>query len=182
MSKRTFVSAIFVAVSSLFLAACDTDYSSFKATTLSRSGSFELDLKPDDAFPLFTAPGEKLWISIWEPFILHGDGYEQGTVWITENHGYRTYWYVAAYDTKTRKARYIRVTPDADTGTVYVSVADNGNGGSKVNVTYQLTGLSKKGNEQVEKFMNATQYAIMMEDWRSMINQNRDKISDHLGG
>lgn len=52
-----------VLVMSTVLGGCNhgTDFSDFDALTITRTGSFELDMNPDDAFPLFTAPGEELW-------------------------------------------------------------------------------------------------------------------------
>ena len=142
MSKRRLKIRLWLLMVSSLMAGCGTNFKEFEAVTINRSGSFELDMTPEYALPLFTAPGEKLWISIWDPVILHGDGYEEGTVWVTANHGNTTYWYVANYDTEAKRARYVRVTPDADTGTVDVSLMPNGTGGSIVTVTYQLTGLT----------------------------------------
>jgi len=50
------------------------DFSEFDALTIARTGSFDLNMKPEEALPLFTAPGEKLWISIWDPVVLNGYG------------------------------------------------------------------------------------------------------------
>ena len=158
-----------------------SDLSDFDALTITRSGSFELDMTPGEAFPLFTAPGEKLWISIWDPVILHGDGYEKGTAFVTSNHGHTTYWFVTDYDTNTKHAQYVRVTPEVNTGTVNVSISSNGNGGATVNVHYQLTGLSPAGNSDLEESFNESSYAEMMEEWRTMINDNRAKIDEHFG-
>ncbi len=166
---------------SSLVAGCGTNFKEFEAVTINRSGSFELDISMDRALPLFTALGEKLWISTWDPVLLHGDGYEEATVWVTTNHGQTTYWYVATYNTTARRARYVRVTPGADIGTVDVSLAPNGKGGSIVTITYQLTGLSEAGNENIAKLHSENEYAVMMEDWRTMINENRNKIDDHLG-
>lgn len=165
------------------LSGCDkgTEFSEFDAVTVKRSGRFELDMNPDDAFPLFTAPGERLWAPGWEPFILNGDGYEEGTVWVTEGHGHTGYWYVADYDTVTMHARYVRVTPGADAGTVDVSLAPNGKGGSTVHVTYQLTALSEAGNEHLSKAFTEPKYAEMMAHWRALISENRERIYKHLG-
>jgi len=164
------------------MSACDhgTDYSDFDALTIARSGSFELDMNPDDAFPLFTAPGEELWAAGWQPFILGGDGYEAGTVWVTSAGRQTTYWYVAAYDTVGRHAQYVRVKPGVSAGTVDVRVAANGTGSATVNVSYRLTGLSDAGNRNVEELLSEAGYAEMMEEWRGAINANRDRIDAHF--
>ena len=165
------------------LAGCDhgSDFSDFDALTVTRTGSFELDMTPEEALPLFTAPGEKLWISIWDPVILHGDGYEKGTAFVTTNHGHATYWLVTDYDTEAKHAQYVRVTPEANTGTVDVSIISNGDGGASVNVAYQLTGLSPAGNADLEKSFSESAYADMMEEWRTMIDDNRERIDQHFG-
>ena len=157
------------------------DFSGFDALTISRSGSFELDMTPEEALPLFTAPGEKLWISVWDPIILNGDGYEKGTVFVTNNHGHTTYWLVSDYDTDAKHAQYVRVTPDADTGTVDVTITSNETGGATVNVAYQLTALSPAGNEKLEESFSEPSYAAMMEEWRTMINDSREEIDEHFG-
>jgi hypothetical protein len=165
------------------LAGCDhgSDLSEFDALTISRTGSFELDMAPVDAFPLFTAPGEALWAPGWEPFILNGDGFEEGTVWVTEGHGHTTYWYVARFNAVDRRAQYVRVTPEANAGTVSVQVVSNGSGGSTVNVTYQLTGLSDAGNKDVGEMLDESEYSGMMKEWRSAIVDSREKIDSHFG-
>ena len=157
------------------------DFSGFDALTIARSGSFELDMTPDEALPLFTAPGEKLWIPIWDPVVLHGDGYEKGTVFVTSHHGNTTYWLVMDYDTDTKHAQYVRVTPEANTGTVDVSITSNGEGGATVNVAYQLTALSPAGNADLQESFSEPKYAEMMEEWRAMISASRAKIDDHFG-
>lgn len=167
---------------SAVLGGCNhgNDFSGFDALTVARTGSFELDMTPEEALPLFTAPGEKLWISIWAPVILHGDGYEKGTAFVTTNHGHTTYWLVTDYDIEAKHAQYARVTPEANTGTVDVSITSNGNGGATVNVAYQLTGLSPTGNSDLEESFSESSYAEMMEEWRTMINNSREKIDDHF--
>ena len=156
------------------------EFSASDAVTIARSGSFELDMTPAEALPLFTAPGERLWISSWDPTILNGDGFEQGTVFVTSGHGTKTYWLVADYDTQTNHARYVRTTPDVDTGTVDVAVSATEDGRSTVTVSYQVTGLSHAGNEALQASFSASQYAQMMEEWQTMIENNRDRIDEHF--
>ena len=174
--------ALFGALSSLILlTGCNMNFKDFKAITLTRSSSFELDMSPEYALPLFTAPGEKLWISVWDPIVLNGDGLEKGTVWVTTNHGTTSHWYVADYNIDTKHAQYMRTTPGADIGTVDVSMTSNGNDGSIVQVTYQLTGLSESGNKSIEQKLSESEYAKMMQEWRTMINSSRKQIDEHFG-
>jgi len=156
------------------------DFTASNAITITRSGSFDLDMTPDAALPLFTAPGEKLWIPTWEPMILNGDGFEKGTVFVTAHAGHKTYWHVMDYDTGLHHALYVRVTPGVDTGTVDVSLVPNESGGSTVTVSYQLTSLSTAGSTLLQKNYSAEKYAQMMEEWRSMIVGSRDKIDAHF--
>jgi hypothetical protein len=138
-------------------------------------------MTPEEAQPLFTAPGERLWISVWDPTILHGNGYEKGTVFVTTSHGQTTYWLVTDYDTEAKHAQYVRTSPDRNTGTVDVSITSNGDGGAVVNVAYQVTGLSPAGSKEIEDSFSESNYAAMMEEWRTMINDSRAKIDEYFG-
>ena len=73
------------------------------------------------------------------------------------------------------------MTPGADTGTVDVSVTSNGKGGATINVAYQLTALSEAGNEKLAESYSESNYAAMMEQWRNMIVDSREKIDAHFG-
>jgi len=157
-----------------------THFSKETAVTISRSGSFELDISPEKALPLFTGPGERLWVPGWEPVILSGDGFEADTVFLTEHKGKTTYWQVLAYDKQSKHARYHRITPDSDTGTVDVLLKANAKGGSRVYVTYKLTALTPMGNRKLLRHYDQASYGKMMVEWRDLIIAHMDKISQHL--
>lgn len=156
-----------------------SSFSASESITVAREGGFELDMAPDKALPLFTAPGERLWISHWDPTILSGDGFEAGTVFVTSGHGHTSYWYVTVYDTESRRAQYVRVTPGADTGTVDVSVEANEAGGSYVRVGYRLTSLSEAGSTNLENTFDQESYDQMMQEWKRMIEESRERIEVH---
>ncbi len=157
------------------------DFSASDAITIRRTGSFELDMPPEKALPLFTAVGEKLWIPTWDPVVLNGDGFEKGTVFVTSGRGHTTYWLVIDYDTRAHHALYARVTPEIATGTVDVSLAPTGEGGSTVNVTYQLTASSYAGVESLQGSYSESQFARMMVNWRTMIERSRKDIDEYFG-
>lgn len=160
----------------------DGSFTSSDAVVVSRTGSFRLKMNPDKALPLFTAPGEKLWVPGWNPIVLSGDGFEKGTVFVTSGHGRKSYWLVADYDTASRRAVYVRTTPDVDTGTVEVSVAPDDPGGSEVTVTYRMTALSDAGNERLLNSFSEASYEQMLKDWQTLINDNKEKIERHFSG
>ena len=162
-------------------AAQSADFTFYKkdAVTIDRTSSFELDIRPEKALPLFTAPGEILWAPGWKPNILTGDGFEQGTVWLTKHGDTTTYWHVSTYDKISKEAVYTRVTPGSDMGTVTVVLSPNGKGGSKVSVTYKLTSVSFDGNKKLTKHFDEASYTTMIKHWRKLIIDNMDKINSH---
>ncbi len=150
----------------------------FNAVTVSHTGSFELSMAPHEALPLFTGPGEVLWVPNWSLVIFSGDGFEKGSVFQTSNHLNKTTWLVLDYDTENLSARYLRMTPDYDVGTVDVSLKANGEDGTIVNVAYQLTALSVERNKELVEWSTEA-YAEEMEEWRALIIAAEDKITEH---
>lgn len=131
------------------------------------SGSFELDLPPDEAFPLFTAEGERRWVPGWSPTILGADAQAPGSVFLTEADGRQTIWTVIQSDRGVLRHRYSRVTPGLTAGTVDVHVQPGG-AGSIVQVAYDLTALSEEGAASLDAY-EGEQFGAMMVKWRSLI-------------
>lgn len=152
------------------------DFSLSEVETINRSSAFELDLSPTQTLPLFTAQGEKLWAPGWQPILLSGEGYEQGNVWITKQANSTTYWHISRYDTLLHEAVYTFVKPNLLMGTVSVMVTENTNNGSLVNVTYNLTALSEKGNNKLRTQYSRENYPKMIAEWKMLIMDYLDKI------
>lgn len=110
-----------------------------------RHGRFALDVPPDDAFVAFTPRGEQDWVPGWRPDfpVPVSDDTEPGTVFETTHDGHATIWVVV--DSRPgRYVRYARVTPGVSAGTVSVELTPDEDG-SVVEVTYELTSLSARG-------------------------------------
>lgn len=138
-------------------------------TTVTHTGTLRVDAPPAHAFQLFTAPGEKLWIDGWDPKVLRGgDGRPKGSVWVTNVDGDSAYWVVVDYDPEALRARYARIAPTTRAGTVEVYARDDGNGATVVEVTYELTALTDKGQQQLADF-DSDAYARMLAEWERMI-------------
>jgi hypothetical protein len=147
----------------------------FDAATVTHRGSFHVAAPPEQSIHLFTALGEILWADGWQPVILSGDGIEKGTVFVTTHNEESTIWVVVEFDPQKFHARYSRVTPAMRAGTVEVNVRSDGQGGSNVEVAYQLTALSEAGNRDLAHF-DAQEYAEMMTQWE---NEIRDANIDY---
>ena len=134
-------------------------------------GSFVLPLPPEQAFHLFTAEGERLWVDGWDPVILSDcRATEPGAVFLT-NHGEHTIWTVIEADSTAGRLLYSRVSPGRRAGTVAVRL-DAEADGSRVSVAYDMTALGPEGEATIAS-MDSTGFAEMMRHWQRL-------ISDHL--
>ena len=140
----------------------------FDPVNVVHSGTFDLGAPPEQAFHLFTAPGEILWAPGWNPVVLSGDGTEEGTVFVTSHGDETTIWVVVDFDLNAHRARYARLTPGSRAGTVDVRLHANDGGGATVTVKYELTALSESGNRHLAHF-DAKAYSEMMKEWEQLI-------------
>ena len=130
-------------------------------------GCFFLDLAPAEAFKLFTATGERLWVPGWEPTILGSPPQQPGLVFLTGTGPDATIWTVVKSDPVSGQVCYSRVTPESRAGLVQVSIVAVDQG-SEVQVEYDLTALSAEGAASLVPYSNSN-FSRMMDDWRSLI-------------
>ena len=125
-------------------------------------------LPPERALHAFTPVGERAWVHGWDPVFSageHGDGAEPGTVFTTEADGRTTVWVVA--DRRVDGVRYARVVPGHHAGMVEVRCTAAEDGGTTVEVTYELTALSDDARPELERFTAA--YAAYIGEWERAI-------------
>ncbi|WP_353813361.1 SRPBCC family protein [Agromyces sp. SYSU T00266] len=131
-------------------------------------GAFELPLSRREAFRLFTARGEELWVPGWAPrfFVEGADDLEVGTVWQTSgDDGRPTTWVVLDCE-PGRSVRYARVAEGWTAGTVTVDLAD-ADDGCLVRVTYDLTALTPDAGADLARFADG--YTDYLGEWRTTI-------------
>lgn len=141
----------------------------FPATHATIEQTITLPLSADEAFPLFTPEGERLWIEDWNPHYFYPANGETitGMVFTTGHGDETTYWTLVDFDNTAHKARYSRVTPGSRSVVVEVRCEAVGEHEARVTVRYSLTGLSEAGNAAITAFVEG--YAAMIEDWRTKI-------------
>ena len=131
-----------------------------------QSGGFELALPMDEAFKLFTAEGERLWVPGWAPEILGPLPQAAGLVFLTGEGAERTIWTVIESDPPGR-ILYSRVTPGSRAGLVEVRLGERGNR-TGVDVGYDLTALSDEGEQALDAYAGAA-FADMLVTWERLI-------------
>jgi len=135
--------------------------------------SFDRPLSRGDAFRLFTARGEQLWVPGWSPrfFADVDDDLDLGTVWRTDDDaGRATTWIVLDADPPSR-VRYARVAEAWTAGTVTVSLTETPSG-CRVTVEYDLTATHPDAAAELDRF--ADEYSTSLDSWRSLIVDHLD--------
>ena len=125
------------------------------ATTRRRvqlTGTIEIPLPPGEAFPLFSATGERAWAPGWDPrFPAPGsDETQPGTVFETDHSGRQSTWVVVRC-TDGQLIGYATLTPGDRCGLVTVSCRRSATGTSAT-VSYDLTALSPESDAELATF------------------------------
>lgn len=141
-----------------------------------QKGSFTLPIRPNEAFELFTAEGERRWVEGWEPVVLSDCGaLKPGALFLTDHGGEQTVWTVIEVDRLAGRLLYSRVSPGRRAGTVGVRLADDGDG-TRVHVAYDITALGAEGEPAVAS-MDAAGFAAMLADWKRLIERSLPRAS-----
>jgi hypothetical protein len=127
---------------------------SVMAAWLCRSTVIAVALPPKQAIELFTPEGERKWSAGWDPVYPRPERTAgPGAVFITGHDGHTTTWTMV--DHTAGCVRYARVTPGVAAGTVTVALEADGAGGTRAQVTYDLTSLSADGDARLADFDRA---------------------------
>ena len=123
-----------------------------------RTGVVDMALPTAQAFPLFSAEGERRWVAGWDPCYLHPveSGAGEGVVFQTAKKGAGTAtWVQTRHEPATGLASFVYVVPDHHAAMVDVGVSADGEGRSRASVTYRMTSLSSDGDDFVRAFGEA---------------------------
>ena len=136
------------------------------------SHSFDLDLDPTEAFPLFTPKGEELWVPEWRPEYIEPQSGETvaGMVFRTGESEESTIWACLEYNPEARRARYLRVTPASRVAYVDVVCSHQGNG-TAVQVSYSFVPLTTSGKTYIANMSDGS-FAAMIGDWKGLIERS----------
>ncbi len=136
-------------------------------------GGLEVAASIDEAFPLFSPAGERLWVPGWEPEHLHPPGVEwaEGQIFRTHDHHGEAIWVVTKLDPEHHVAEYHRVEPGRYVARITVRCAATAAGHTTVSTEYGFIGLSEDGNAEIAA-MTQADYDAKMERWAEWIEQH----------
>jgi hypothetical protein len=159
----------------------EKDIRMFSAAHASVDHTITLPLSADEAFPLFTPEGERLWIADWNPrYFYPANGETLRGMVFTTGHGEEvTYWTLVDLDMAAHSVRYSRVTPGSRSVFVEVGCRAVSEREAEVRVGYTLTALSEAGNATISAFVEG--FPAMIDDWKVKILAylNRTNVTIH---
>ncbi len=141
-------------------------------SSVKHSGKFRIDQPIETLFPLFSAEGEKLWVPGWDyENIMGSNDLHEDYIFLTKNHDHAStdaIWLVKRYDPEFFLVQFYKIEPGDKVGIITVQCIQIDKCLTEVEVTYEYTGLSEKGNEFIDTF-TSVQYKEFIGEWNSLL-------------
>ena len=143
----------------------------FHPEHVERSHAFVVPLPLAETFPLFEPEGERAWAEGWNPRYLNPpDGRAtRGMVFTTDHGNEDTVWMMIRHSPPDL-VEYVRMTPGSRIGRVLVKCSALDTARTRVHVTYELTGLTEKGNELIREIDQA-KFEGFIDSWSASIEK-----------
>ncbi len=127
---------------------------------------------PKKVFPLLCPVREGDWAPGWKYRLIFSQSgvAEPGCVFTTPNEdGTETTWMVTNYDPAAFRIAFIWVNPGLVATQLMISLERNAQGTTDALIRYIYTGLTPKGNREVERYSQEW-FREQMESWEAAIN------------
>ena len=137
------------------------------------AGTVGMALSAEDAFPLFSADGERRWVAGWNPRYMRpvkphaGAGVVFQTV--KKDLGTAT-WVQTRHEPGAGVASFVYIIPDHHAAMVDVCVTPDGEDRSRASVKYRMTSLSLDADDFVRAF--AESFEDFMSHWAEAIQHH----------
>ena len=132
-------------------------------------GSFDLAFSAENAFPLFSPEGERIWVPGWTPIpVFPADmvvRWQTDAVFTLERGGELLTWWIVEVDQAAHRASYVYFAPGRVVR-VNVNVASTGAHSCRVNVIYVITATSAEGERHVTE---GCAMDSKMKEWKRLI-------------
>ena len=137
------------------------------------TGKLEVRAPVEQAFPLFSPPGEVQWVPGWNPEYVEPpvSAWEQGQVFRTEEERGQAVWVVARLDRALHDVEYYRVEPGRYVARIAVVCRAGAGDRTEVSTAYSFVGLSDIGNQDIAA-MTQEAYDGKMVRWVEWIHRH----------
>jgi hypothetical protein len=155
----------------------------FHPRTITLRGRVVVGAELDNAFPLFSPEGERLWVPGWEPEILHPDDdtWREGQIFRTREEMGDAVWLITRLHRHSHQVEYHRIEPQRYVARVEVSCRALGDQATEASVTYSFVGLSEAGNREIAA-MTQESFDAKMSRWTEWIARSLTDSEQEDGG
>jgi len=135
-------------------------------STIKYTEKFKISQPIEILFPLFSAEGEKVWVPGWD--------YENiiGSTDLYENHDHAStdaIWLVKKHEPESYLVQFYKVEPEDKVGIITVQCIKIDDSQTQVEVSYEYIGLSRKGDEFIERF-TSSEYKEFINEWNTLLD------------
>jgi hypothetical protein len=147
----------------------------FQARRVTRGYTQTNFAPPETVFPLLCPVREAEWVPDWQYRLIYSQsGFaEAGCVFITEEDGREATWVVTEYDAERFRIGFVWVDPGMVSAQIRIELEPVGTPDSRLKtsarIRYTYTGLSPKGNREVERYDEGW-FRKKMQGWEAAIN------------
>ena len=136
------------------------------------SASFEIQQAVKGFFPLFSAEGERLWVSGWDyENIMGSSALRENYVFVTKSRDHASteaIWLVKRYIPYEHSEQFYKVEPGEKVGIIEVKCVEQADCIMNVQVTYEYIGLSTSGNRFVAS-LAWSEYEAFIAKWKALL-------------
>ncbi len=149
-------------------------------SSVKHSKKFNVNQPIEILFPLFSAEGEKLWVPGWDyENVMGSTDLHEDYIFLTKNpdqSGTDAIWLVKRHKPESYFVQFYKVEPELKVGVITVKCTEIEKSLTEVEVTYEWTGLSDKGDEFIADFDSA-HYEKFINIWETSLNTYFKSIS-----
>lgn len=127
---------------------------------------------PDKVFPLLCPVAEAKWVPGWQCRLIYSQSglVELGCVFTTANDdGTESTWVTTEHDPANFRIAFVWVNPGFVTAQIQIELHSKAESKTEAHIRYCYTGLSDKGNREVEGYSQAW-FQTKMQSWEAAIN------------
>lgn len=127
--------------------------------------------RPEQIFPLYCPVQETLWCEGWDPVAVYSDSgvNEPDCVFVTEDDGVASVWYVTVLDRDKGLVEMIKHTPGKTISKLNISIRPITAETTRAEITYGFTSLGTAGDLFLKGFTQET-FETAMDAWEQAMN------------